>query len=262
MKKIVLQAAFFIFLQTLMFSQDFRFGFQVSPNRTWINSSDNTINAVGGNTGLKLGVVGEYYFDERYAITAGLGFAFNQGGTLKHDTGGNLFSESDLSNPNLNMGDKPLPDGVELTYKIQYVEIPVALKMRTDEMGYFRYFAEIPIFPTAIRTQARGNIKGVDSQGISIKSEDLDINKDVTLFSFSWGIGAGVEYSISSNTALVAGLYFQNQLIDFTDNSATKATELLDDMGTDDLSDDMWKTEPEDASSKIGAITLRLGVLF
>ena len=258
MKKIVLQAAFLIFLQTLMFSQDFRFGFQVSPNRTWINSSDNTINATGGNTGLKLGVVGEFYFDERYAVTAGLGFAFNQGGTLKHDRGGNFFIESDLSNPLLNEGDKPLPDGVELTYKIQYVEIPVGLKMRTDEMGYFRYFAEIPIFPTAVRTQARGNIEGT---GISV--EDLDINKDVTFFSFSWGLGAGVEYSISSNTAIVAGLYFQNQLIDFTDNSAIIATDQTAGADTPmDLSDDEWTTIKEDASSKIGSITLRLGVLF
>ena len=257
MKKIVLQAAFFIFLQNLMFSQDFSFGFQVSPNRTWINSSDNTITPTGGNTGLKLGVVGEYYFDERYALTAGLGFAFNQGGTLKHTTGGNFFSESDLSNPNLNSGEKPLPDGVELTYKIQYVEIPVGLKMRTDELGYFRYFAEIPIFPTAIRTQARGNIEGTD-----INVEDLDINKDVTILSFSWGLGAGVEYSVSSNTAIVAGLYFQNQLIDFTDNDATTATDLIDDMGTEDPSDDDWTTRKEDARSKIGSITLRLGVLF
>jgi len=258
MKKIVLQAAFFIFLQNLMFSQDFRFGFQVSPNRTWINSSDNTINPTSGNTGLKLGVVGEYYFDERYAITAGLGFAFNQGGTLKHDRGGNFFSESDLSNPNLNSGDKPLPDGVELTYKIQYVEIPLGLKMRTDEMGYFRYYAEIPIFPTAIRTQARGNIEGTD-----INVEDLDINKDVTLFSLSWGLGAGVEYNISSNTALVAGLYYQNQIIDFTDNDATIATDQTAGANTpDDPSDDQFTTIKEDASSKIGSITLRLGVLF
>ena len=258
MKKIVLQAALLIFLQTLVHSQDFRFGFQVSPNLTWIASSDNTINATSGNTGLKLGVVGEYYFDERYAITAGLGFAFNQGGTLQHDRGGNFFIESDLSNPNLNSGDKPLPDGVELTYKIQYVEIPVGLKMRTDEMGYFRYFAEIPIFPTAIRTQARGNIEGT---GISV--EDLDINKDVTLFSFSWGLGAGVEYSISSNTAIVAGLYFQNQLIDFTDNSARIAIDQTAGADTPmDLSDDEWTTQAEDANSKIGSITLRLGVLF
>ncbi len=258
MKKIVL-LSFIMFCSTLvLFAQDFRFGFQVSPTRSWMYSNDNTITRENGNTGLKLGVLGEYYFSERYAITGGLGFAFNQGGTLKHETGGNFFKESDLSNPALNTGDKPLPDNVLLTYKIQYVEIPIGLKMRTDEIGYFRYFAEIPIFPLAIRTQGRGDIEGG-----GIRETDLNINKDVTVFSVSWGLGAGIEYSVSSNTAIVAGLYFQNGVIDATDNSARQATTLISDGGTpDDITDDMWETRSEDSNSRIGSITLRLGVLF
>lgn len=257
MKKIVLLSIIVLSFSISLFSQDFRFGFQVSPNQSWIYSNDNTITREGTNTGLKLGVIGEYYFSERYAITGGLGFAFNQGGGLKHETGGNFFMESDLSNPALKAGDKPLPDNVLLTYKIQYVEIPIGLKMRTDEIGYFRYFAEIPIFPIAIRTQARGDIEGGD-----IRESDLNINKDVTLFSLSWGLGAGVEYSISSNTALVAGLYFQNGIIDVTDNSARQATTLISDMGTEDITDDSWETRSENSNTRIGNITLRIGVLF
>jgi len=159
-----------------------RFGFQISPNLTWLSSNDNTINSEGNNLGLRLGVMGEYYFSERYAITGGLGFSFGQGGTLIHETGGNFFSESDLSEF-LNTGEKPLPDGVQLGYKIQYVEIPIGLKMRTDEIGYFRYFAEIPVFNLSFRAQSRGSILG---EGID--EEDLDINKDVTLINLSWGL--------------------------------------------------------------------------
>ena len=258
MKKYVLFLVLAICFSNGLSAQDFRFGFQVSPNVSWINSNDNTITREGTNTGLKLGVMGEYYFTERYAITGGLGFAFNQGGTLMHEIGGNFFSESDLSNPALNTGDRPLPDNVMLTYKIQYVEIPIGLKMRTDEIGYFRYFAEIPIFPIAIRSQARGNIEGGD-----INETDLNINKDVTLFGLSWGLGGGVEYSISSNTAIVVGLYFQNGIIDVTDNSARQAITLITDNNTpDDITDDMWETRAEDSNARIGNITLRIGVLF
>lgn len=241
---------------------DIRFGFQVSPNLTWLSSSDNTINGDGTNLGLRLGVMGEYYFAERYAITGGLGFAFGQGGSLKHDTGGNFFIESDLSNPNLNEGDKPLDDGVVLGYKIQYIEIPIGLKMRTDEIGYFRYFAEIPVFSLSFRAQSRGSILGQSIDGTQIDEEELDINKDVTPINFSWGLGGGVEYSITSNAVLVAGLYYNNNFIDMTDNGANKAFELINGGDPTTPFDDEYETTSEDSNVKMGSITLRIGVLF
>jgi len=237
---------------------DIRFGFQISPNLTWINSNDNTINREGTNIGLRLGVMGEYYFTERYAITGGLGFAFGQGGSLIHETGGNFFRESEISNPTLNSGDKPLPDGVELGYNIQYVEIPFGLKLRTDEIGYLRYFAEIPVFTLSFRAQSRGSIMGGE-----INEEDLDINRDVTPINFSWGVGGGIEYSITSNAVLIAGIYYNSSFIDITDNDAIQALEFID-AGVDvnDPADDNFVTRPEDSNVSIGSITLRIGVLF
>ena len=46
---------------------------------------------------MKLRVIGEFYFHERYALISGIGFAFNHGGTLLHDNGGELIVA-----PNLN----------------------------------------------------------------------------------------------------------------------------------------------------------------
>jgi len=235
-----------------------RFGFQVSPNLTWLTNNDNTISSDGTNLGLRLGVVGEYYFTERYAITSGLGFAIGQGGSLTHEIGGNFFSQSDLSSQFLNSGEKPLPDGVELGYKIQYIEIPFGLKMRTDEIGYFRYFAEIPVFNLSFRAQSRGSISGRD-----IDEEDLDINKDVNPINLSWGLGGGVEYSITSNAVLVAGLYYQSSFIDITDDNANQAFGLLDAGDPVDPTDDLFENTPaEDSNVNIGSITLRIGVLF
>jgi len=260
MKKIAFIIVIFAFgFQAISFAQnDIRFGFQASPNLTWLTSNDNTINRDGSNIGLRLGVMGEYYFTERYAITGGLGFAFGQGGSLNHEIGGNFFIESELSNPNLNVGPKPLPDNTTLGYKIQYIEIPVGLKMRTDEIGYFRYFAEIPVFNLSFRAQSRGSI---DAEGIM--EEELDINKDVTPINFAWGLGGGVEYSITSNAVLVAGLYYQSSFIDITDDSAIQASTFID-AGIDPLdpSDDNFETRPEDSNVNIGSITLRIGVLF
>jgi len=261
--------AFITFITFLAFvfqaqaQNDIRFGFQASPNLTWINSNDNTINREGSNIGLRLGVMGEYYFAERYAITGGLGFAFGQGGGLKHDIGGNFFKESELSNPNLNTGQKPLPDGVILGYKIQYIEIPIGLKMRTDEIGYFRYFAEIPVFTLGFKAQSRGTIEGTDMAGNKIDEDDLDISKDVNPLNISWGLGGGIEYSFTSSAVLVAGLYYNNSFIDITDNDANKATTFID--GGDDPNttlDDNYETRKEDSKVNMGSITLRIGILF
>jgi len=260
MKKIafITLIIFFAFFYQAIAQNDIRFGFQISPNLTWINSNDNTINRDGSNIGLRLGVMGEYYFADRYAITGGLGFAFGQGGGLKHDIGGNFFSESELSNPNLNSGQKPLPDGVVLGYKIQYIEIPLGLKMRTDEIGYFRYFAEIPIFTLGFRAQSRGSIEGT-----GINEEDLDINKDVTPINFSWGLGGGVEYSFTSNAVLIAGLYYNNSFIDLTDNNANQASGTFETGDPTTPIDDMYEVvRKEDSNVNMGSITLRIGVLF
>ena len=245
MKKIVTLAVFFsIAFSSINAQTDFRFGFQLSPTFSWISTSDNKINANGTNLGLKLGVIGERYFRENYAIIGGLGFAFNQGGTLLHDIGGNFWPDSKLSNPDLNTEVNSLPDGVNLKYGIQYIEIPFGLKMRTQEFGYLRYFAEIPVFTLGIRTQARGAISGTDN----LDTTKENIKDDVSLLNLSWGIGGGLEYVINGNTSLVAGLFYQNGFIDMTNDKATQYIPS--------------ENPKEDSKGTIGSITLRLGVMF
>src|SRR5699024_10340723 len=120
-------------------------GPQLSPTFSWMNSNDNFINPNGMNLGAKLGIAAEYHFSSQYSVVSGLNWTFNYGGNLKHDVGGNLLPRS---NPNL---DNPaalenLPDDVNIRYHLQYLEIPVAFKMRTREFGYLRYYFHIPEF--------------------------------------------------------------------------------------------------------------------
>ncbi|MFT5383987.1 MAG: hypothetical protein ACI8VT_001278 [Saprospiraceae bacterium] len=247
MKKIVVLGAFFTFLCTMLFGQsEFRFGIQFSPTLTWINSADKIINSNGSAFGgPKLGMVGEKYFQENYAITFGLGFAFNQGGVLLHDYGGDLWKNSTLSNSIYH----ELPDGVNLRYSLQYVEIPLGLKMKTQEFGYIRYFAEIPIFTLGILTQAQGAIEGTD-----MNTDKENIREDVNLFSLSWGIGAGIEYSVGPNTSIIGGIYYQNYFTDISKNDGLRR-------GPGD-GPEAPPTNKEDSKAALQGLTLRLGVMF
>src|SRR5688572_17176150 len=189
-----------------------RIGFQVSPVISWVGNNDNQIVQTEGNFGLKLGTTADIYFRENYSFTMGINLAFHEGGEFRYDVGGNYLPKSDLSDPaRLQTGDKPLPDGTKIKYNIQYVEFPIGLKIKSKEMGYIRYFVEAPIFTFSFLTRGRGDIESAD-----FKYERENIYKDLQVFNVFWGLGAGIEYSISENNALVGGLYFQNGLIDFT----------------------------------------------
>lgn len=243
MKKIVSLITFLMLFGSIVYGQaNFRFGFQLSPNITWLTSDDNMINGNGSNLGLKLGMMGEKYLtnSENYAFTFGIGFAFNQGGTLKHDEGGNFWTKSDLSSTVFNS----LPDGINLKYGIQYVEIPLGFKMRTQEFGYLRYFAE-PGMTIGIGTQARGSVSGVTG----FETENENIKKDINGLNLSWGIGGGVEYGLGESTALIGGLYFQSGFTDVTDDSAQKIPLT-------------GEPEAEDSKGTIKSITLRIGIMF
>lgn len=222
MKKIVISISF-LFIFVWGYSQDaynIRFGLQLSPTFTWMQSDASQINRNGANLALKLAMMGEYYFAENYAFTSGLGFAFNHGGTLRYDP------EDDYWKTNLSV------QNADLKYSVQYIEVPVGLKMRTRQFGYISYYGE-PYIMFGFRSQSRGDIKGTEIN-------DIDIKEFVTPLSMSWGLGVGGEYGVSESTSLIFGLYFQNMFTDMTKDV---------DMG-------------DESNSNLDGLTIRLGVLF
>ena len=239
MKKIVAIAAFLSLSLSMMAQDDLRFGFQLSPSFSWMNTNTSKINPSGTNLGLKLGMTGEYYFRENYAFTSGIGFYFNNGGTLLHDFGGSYWPNSELPSSL-----DTLPNNVKLKYSIQNLEIPVGLKLRTREFGYLRYFME-PAITIGLKTQARGTIEGT-----GVQSDDkYNIRREVNLLNLAWGITGGVEYSISDNTSLIAGLGFQ---VGFTDVTDDKGQTFDPERGT----------VRERSKGTNNSITIRLGILF
>ena len=69
MKKIIAVAAFLCIALTQLSAQfeDVRFGFQLSPAFTGMNTDNKNINRNGTNLGLKLGMLTELYFRQNYA---------------------------------------------------------------------------------------------------------------------------------------------------------------------------------------------------
>jgi hypothetical protein len=209
MKKIVSIAAFFAtcYFTAAAQNADLRMGFQLSPTFSILTTDENAVNSNGTNLGLKMGARSEIYFRENYAFLVGLGFAFNGGGTLRLENSSDTWQDSELP------AGVPRPQfpGTELKYSLQYVEIPFGIKLKTREYGYLRYFVESPVITLGFRSQARGSIEYT-----GLKEENIDIKREVSAMALSWGLSGGIEYGVSGNTALVAGLGFQRLFTDLS----------------------------------------------
>lgn len=238
MQKIVFISLFLIqafFLNAQI--ESMRFGLDLNPSLNWMNSNSPKINANGTTLGFAIHALGEYSLNDRYFIKLGLGMAFNQGGTMLHDDG--YIPRSELSEDNAKdvlMG----KNDVDVTYLIQYVEIPLAFRMRTRDFGYVRYFIDIPEIKFGIGVKKRGD---VEASSLTLEKEVF--NKDINTFNVWWGLGGGLEYDVSENTTLTAGLHFLQSFFDITDNKATDGN-----------------GEREDSKGNMSGIGLRVGVLF
>ena len=252
MKKIVLIVIGCLYLAAHLSAQDsdgskFRFGVQASPTWSWLKSDVPYLENSGSNWGLKLSFMVEKYFQPNFALTSGIGFGFNHGGTiLSRYSNYHPWLASDLS-VTINESDSlSLPDKSKLHYRLRYVEVPVGGKILfgSGEDSNLQFYAE-PVITLGFLTQAFGDIRGAGSK---LDAVDQNIREDVNGLSLSWGFGAGVEYAVSGRTSLVGGFFYQNQFTDITQKARAR---------TD--SNGQWADEK--AKTSFRSVTLRIGVI-
>jgi Outer membrane protein beta-barrel domain len=230
------------------FAQDLHFGMQLSPSWSSMSTDNNHLSGSGSNLGLKLGLIVENRFSQAYSVSTGINLHFNSGGALFADQRtANIWKDSYDNFDTKPSAADTFSSEAKFRYSLGFVEIPVGLKLRTSESGdHLRYFVE-PLIAFGFRNSASGTITNTakfDQSGIKI-------SKEVGDFNMSWGLGAGGEYIISNNTALVVGLYYQSGFIDMLseDNGV-----LLDATNN--------KKSISTIRSTINSFTLRLGVMF
>lgn len=213
-----------------------KLGVQASPTFTWMNTNDNQITGDGVRLGLNLGLTGQYFFSENYSFATGISLLLNQGGGLNYGYEGNFLARTEPQRPALDS----IAAGTTIDFAVQYIEIPFSIRLRTGEFGYMRYFAELPMFTLAFRTQGRADINDLDISNENISDDIMPIN-------IRWGLGGGVEYSVSPNLSLVGGLYYNSTLVDVVRDG--------------DIYNNSNKSS-EDSKATIQSITLRVMAVF
>ncbi len=202
--------------------QRFRIGMKFSGNLSWITPVTKNIERVGTSAGYSYGLMGDYSFQQYYSISAEL-LLTELAGTIVH-TDRLAYTDS--------MGTTSHSD-VQYDYRMSYVQVPLSIKFKTKQYGYWTYWAQFGASPSFL-TSAKADITGKtvpfdDPTDIRVnKSENDDFHYDnfddkVFLLRMPLMMGAGVEYALAGNTALYVGLRWDNDFIDMfvADNAKT-----------------------------------------
>ncbi len=197
LKKIIVASALCL-VSGLSFAQGVKLGIFFDPAVTWLKSDVSDVHREKARLGFDFGLKTDFYFAPNYAFSTGLSL-FNIGGTLKYDKGLPLHT---------NDGIVDIPTGGNVKYKVQYIRVPVALKLRTHTIGRFVYFADLGFDPM-VKVSAKADYgNGSVGAGDEIKP-----------FNIGFHVGGGIEYPLGQDASLVFGLAFMNLFADMTSPS-------------------------------------------
>lgn len=189
---------FGLLMNNIAFSQSkTRFGFKANPSLSWIKVSNaKDLSSSGTKVAFDYGVMLDHEFSQNYFFSTGIGLCYT-GGKTKY---------------------APISGNITTNYKLQYIEIPLGLKLRTSNAGPLKYWALLGTnFSVAIKSK-------YEVEGVS-NSDDNFYSKTVPV-SFGSEIGIGVEYPVFAKNVLTLGINYKNGLTKFNKKEGDDDTKL------------------------------------
>lgn len=175
----------------------FRFGIIVAPNLSWISPDTKDYQSDGARFGFSWGLLTDITITENYFINTGV--------------------RSEYLNFRMSYPDevKTATDTTQGTmyrkYKLQYIEVPLSIKLKTNQFGSISYFGEIGL-GTAFNLKAKSKDEFIPlSNSPAVDSEEI-IKDEVTLMKETLIVGAGIEYAFENSLVLLCELTFRNGL--------------------------------------------------
>lgn len=223
----------------------FRFGLHFTPNIAWLNPSSEGYEKNGSSMGFSYGLSAEFFLAKNYLFSTGLTLS-KLGGNLTygdyfHDKDNNVFLFSEI----------------DQSYNVKYIEIPLTLKLRTNEIGYMTYYGNFGL-RAGFNYSATGDFDYKNVSG-GISKGDVDIKDDIKFFNSWLVVGIGAEYSISGNTAVMFGVTFNNGFLNTLDNKLVETNSSGIPIQNADGSP---KYKGKSANATLNYFSLDLGIYF
>jgi|ERR1051326_181505 hypothetical protein len=214
--------SFPLFAQDKGEMKNMRFGATILPALNWYSPTDpKKFKNEGMTPHMGVLINGEYSSDNgRFAFGFGLGIA-SMGGKISFlDSVRYAIDDDNVLGWNDSTKTSKSYKLNTRTYKASYFLIPISLKMRTNEIGYMRYFLE-PRLNIAIRKNVRADDDDADWHSTnSVQQSNLNINTDMAPINLSVTISGGGEYYLSGSTAVTFSLGYQYGLTNTTKSTS------------------------------------------
>ncbi|NLA23553.1 MAG: PorT family protein [Bacteroidales bacterium] len=209
------------------FAQKVSGGLFIGPNVSWYTLDTKVAQNKGVKLGYMFGATMDFNLVENFAISTGINFN-SMGGSQWYEHGVHNLTRQDL-------GDISLGPSSTIKFKMDYIELPVGLKGKTNEIGYMTYFLKAGVTP-GVNIKARADV--------TVDSNDI-ITAERKLFNLGWHIGGGFEWSLSGSTRLLTEVVYTGGILD---------TDKIEVLREDNTSTNV--------NSKLNNIALKVGVIF
>lgn len=182
-----------------------RFGVYVAPTLSFMRPSAakdgvKTQENGGNKIGFTYGLMGDFNFTENYAIATGV---------QVNSAGGKINTTNTAAANNEALK-------TSFTYTLQYLEIPVGLKLKTDPMGKFKIFGQAGL-SIGFNISKKATYEVLQKRATSDTTYKADEKEKITggigniaPIMFQMNVGAGVEYTIGKKLDAYVGLFFNN----------------------------------------------------
>lgn len=214
MKKLLIIASF-ILISMSIFAQEepaFHFGVKASPSLAWLRSDTKGYASDGSKFGFSYGLITDFNFASKYAFSTGIDITYR---------GGKFKTVQELKT----IVNEDSVISTSAAYVLQYLEIPITLKLKTNEIGSVTYYVQVGVAP-GINIRARKNYESTTQTTVlgtqyttTAEESKLDAQNEINNLNLSMIIGGGVEYTLSGQTVLVGGIQFNNGFLDVFDDT-------------------------------------------
>ena len=230
-------------------SQKLRMGLSISPLLSWF-ATDGDAGRVATD-GVRFNIKYGLHIDSRlganpnYYFSTGI-FVMNTGGKLDHQ----YFNVN-------SSGDTLLTDR-NVSYRFNYVNIPITMMLRTNEIGYITYFARVG-FDAGFNIKATMDFDDRFADGEVKSVVDADAADFAGLFRAGLHIEGGIEYNFSGNSRFMISLEYNGGLNNIF--SSDYKLPVVDSDGDLVIEDGNVKTDQRVKGSS-NIVMLNLGVYF
>lgn len=172
-------------------SYGFRLGLTATPTIGWVKPEQGKTEGVA--LGFSYGLIGDFNFAPNYSFSTALTITSING----KSTEANVIPFHTSANAN--------PLAYDLKYKLQYVDLPLTVKLKTVKADGKRWYGQFGL-SNSFNISAKQDAKS----GSTTVADNYKISDYTKFYRAGLIIGAGGEFDVAPSTSIVAGLTFNN----------------------------------------------------